>query len=137
MSKSLSPSPIEQVSCPCGTPLSAEIAFRTPTRTYRRCPPCGLVFFSPRPSGSRTTEFYRDSYEGTYRRFERGSIRAPMFRSALRHLSKYRRPLGACWILGVPAGIFGSRVIWAASFEVIARPSTGQSEAASKQEGSR
>lgn len=104
MSKLLSPSPIEQVSCPCGTPLSAEIAFRTPTRNYRRCPACGLVFFSPRPSGSGTTEFYRDSYEGTYRRFEHGSIRAPVFRSALRHLSKYRRPPGRLLDIGCGSG---------------------------------
>ena len=98
--------PLEEVSCPCGSPVRSEIAFHTLTRCYRRCPACDLIFYSPRPIGAVITEFYRETYEETYGKLERGPNRMPVFLHALKHLSRYCRPPGRLVDIGCGDGEF-------------------------------
>jgi 2-polyprenyl-3-methyl-5-hydroxy-6-metoxy-1,4-benzoquinol methylase len=105
-----SPAPLgsawETVSCPCGSPAQARLVFRTPTRRYRECPDCGLVFLSPRPAAGAITEFYREEYDQTYGRLESGPDRMPVFRSVYRHLKRHRMPPGRLLDVGCGDGHF-------------------------------
>jgi glycosyltransferase involved in cell wall biosynthesis/2-polyprenyl-3-methyl-5-hydroxy-6-metoxy-1,4-benzoquinol methylase len=96
----------ETVICPCGSPAPTRLVFRTPTRRYRECPDCSLVFLSPRPAAGAITEFYRDEYDQAYGRAESGPDRLPVFRSLYRHLKRHRMPPGRLLDVGCGDGHF-------------------------------
>ena len=98
--------PLETIACPCGTVLPPREAFRTPTRRYCLCPACGLVFFSPRPSKRSVMEFYREEYDTYVGESESGPERAPVYRSVLNHLSRFRLPPGRLLDVGCGDGEF-------------------------------
>ncbi len=92
------------LSCPCGSPRPAVQAFRTPTRTYWRCPACGLVYLSPRPVTSEVEDYYRQKYDQKYGQAEGSPDRSPVFDSVVEHLSEFRKPPGRLLDIGCGDG---------------------------------
>lgn len=97
---------LESVACPCGSRADSAEAFRTPTRCYRACPECGLVFRSPRPDGASVEAYYTDEYDSAYGQAEAGTDREPVFESVLRHLGRFVRPPGRLLDIGCGDGQF-------------------------------
>ncbi len=92
------------LSCPCGSLSPAVQAFRTPTRSYWRCPACGLVYLSPRPVSSEVENYYRQKYDQKYGQAEGGPDRSPVFDSVAAHLSEFRKPPGSLLDIGCGDG---------------------------------
>ncbi|MGH7254517.1 MAG: class I SAM-dependent methyltransferase [Nitrospirales bacterium] len=67
------------------------------------------MFRSPRPSNEHIEDFYREQYDSHYGRTEAGSDRAPVFDSALAHLSTIRSPPGCLLDIGCGDGEFLER----------------------------